>query len=144
MNNPIKTTPEELEELLKLVHKHNGFIFSDLRIAEQIQRIAKSKGYCVTSDVALTAAYNRQGVIFRIGYILGQRHERAKRAARNNAAFEKGIKISAALFESVSEGGDLAKIAAAIKQKRSAETTHTHTRRAEIRVLHRLERRAAA
>ena len=90
----LKPTPEELEELLKLVHKHNGFIFSDLRIAEQIQRIAKSKGYCVTSDVALTAAYNRQGVIFRIGYILGQRHERAKRAeqerkraARNGCIF---------------------------------------------------------
>lgn len=90
----LKPTPEELEELLKLVHKHNGFIFSDLRVAEQIQRIAKSKGYCVTSDVALTAAYNRQGVIFRIGYILGQRHERAKRAeqerkraARNGCIF---------------------------------------------------------
>ena len=90
----LKPTPEELEELLKLVHKHNGFIFSDLRVAEQIQRIAKSKGYCVTSDVELTAAYNRQGVIFRIGYILGQRHERAKkaeqerkRAARNGCIF---------------------------------------------------------
>ena len=90
----LKPTPEELEELLKLVHKHNGFIFSDLRVAEQIQRIAKRKGYCVTSDVALTAAYNRQGVIFRIGYILGQRHERAKRAeqerkraARNGCIF---------------------------------------------------------
>ena len=90
----LKPTPEELEELLKLVHNHNGFIFSDLRVAEQIQRIAKSKGYCVTSDVALTAAYNRQGVIFRIGYILGQRHERAKRAeqerkraARNGCVF---------------------------------------------------------
>ena len=85
----LKPTPEELEELLKLVHKHNGFIFSDLRVAEQIQRIAKSKGYCVTSDVALTAAYNRQGVIFRIGYILGQRHERAKRAEQERKRAER-------------------------------------------------------
>ena len=91
----LKPTPEELEELLKLVHKHNGFIFSDLRVAEQIQRIAKSKGYCVTSDVALTAAYNRQGVIFRIGYILGQRHERAKRAEQERKRAEQERKRAA-------------------------------------------------
>lgn len=91
----LKPTPEELEELLKLVHKHNGFIFSDLRVAEQIQRIAKSKGYCVTSDVALTAAYNRQGVIFRIGYILGQRHERAKKAEQERKRAEQERKRAA-------------------------------------------------
>ena len=91
----LKPTPEELEELLKLVHKHNGFIFSDLRVAEQIQRIAKRKGYCVTSDVALTAAYNRQGVIFRIGYILGQRHERAKRAEQERKRAEQERKRAA-------------------------------------------------
>ena len=78
----LKPTSQELEELIKLIHKHNGLLFSDLRIAQTIQRIAKAKRYCETSDNPLTAAYNRQGVIFRIGYIMGQRAERAKRQSR--------------------------------------------------------------
>ncbi len=39
----LKPTPEELEELLKLVHKHNGFIFSDLRVAEQERKRAEQE-----------------------------------------------------------------------------------------------------
>ena len=141
MNNPIKTTPEELAELIELCGLY--LTAGDMTTADDVYT------ECIKQRAGRDfkwAHYCAVATVFRAGYILGQRHERAKRAARNNAAFEKGIKISAALFESVSEGGDLAKIAAAIKQKRSAETTHTHThtRRAEIRVLHRLERGAAA
>lgn len=77
MREPIKTTPEELAELLTLCYEN--IRISDMTDARDIYDQYINK-YGANRDPDYTAVV-ALGTLYRIGYILGQRSERNRRAA---------------------------------------------------------------
>lgn len=74
MREPIKTTPEELAELLALCHEN--IRLSDMTDARDIYN-QYIKEYGAKRDPDYTAVV-ALGTLYRIGYILGQRSERTR------------------------------------------------------------------
>lgn len=98
MREPIKTTPEELAELLAICHEN--IRIADMTDARHIydQYITK---YGANRDTDYTAVV-ALGTLYRTGYILGQRSERTRRnahteplAGSEQRAFENGLKLGA-------------------------------------------------
>lgn len=119
MREPIKTTPEELAALLTLCHEN--IRIADMTDARGIydQYITKY-GANLDPDYTAVAAL---GTLYRTGYILGQRSERARRPARvkpftggEQQAFENGLKLGAMLSEYMSAGGSICKLLEIINQ----------------------------
>ncbi len=119
MREPIKTTPEELAALLTLCHEN--IRIADMTDARGIydQYITKY-GANLDPDYTAVAAL---GTLYRTGYILGQRSERARRAAHvkpfiggEQRAFENGLKLGAMLKEYLSAGGSVSKLLEIINQ----------------------------
>lgn len=119
MREPIKTTPEELAELLALCHEN--IRIADMTDARCIydQYITK---YGANRDPDYTAVV-ALGTLYRTGYILGQRSERTRRAAHTKPltdgeqrAFENGLKLGAMLKEYLSAGGSVSKLLEIINQ----------------------------
>lgn len=119
MREPIKTTPEELAELLALCHEN--IRIADMTDARCIydQYITK---YGANRDPDYTAVV-ALGTLYRTGYILGQRSERARRAAHVNPftvgeqrAFENGLKLGEMLSGYMSAGGSISKLLELINQ----------------------------
>lgn len=119
MREPIKTTPEELAELLALCHEN--IRIADMTDARHIydQYITK---YGENRDPDYTAVA-ALGTLYRTGYILGQRSERTRRAAHvkpftggEQQAFENGLKLGAMLNEYMSAGGSISKLLELINQ----------------------------
>ena len=119
MREPIKTTPEELAELLALCHEN--IRIADMTDARGIydQYITK---YGANRDPDYTAVV-ALGTLYRTGYILGQRRERARRAARvkpftggEPQAFENSVKLGAMLNAYMSAGGSISKLLELINQ----------------------------
>ncbi len=119
MREPIKTTPEELAELLALCHEN--IRISDMTDARDIydQYITK---YGANRDPDYTAVA-ALGMLYRTGYILGQRSERTRRnshteplAGGEQQAFESGLKLGAMLNEYMSAGGSISKLLELINQ----------------------------
>ena len=119
MREPIKTTPEELAALLTLCHEN--IRIADMTDARGIydQYITKY-GANLDPDYTAVAAL---GTLYRTGYKLGQRSERARRAARvkpftggEQQAFENGLKLGAMLSEYMSAGGSICKLLEIINQ----------------------------
>lgn len=145
MKDPIKTTPEELAELLARCGRYCNY--SDMETGRKLyndymEKFAVSGSPVFTFDGAL-------GAILRIGYILGQRSERARKAAhqasdptapliekatrelaqqyherldkqaaerREQQEFERGLKLGAMLNEYMSAGGSISKLLELIAQ----------------------------
>lgn len=119
MREPIKTTPEELTELLAICHEN--IRIADMTDARHIydQYITK---YGANRDPDYTAVV-APGTLYRTGYILGQRSERTRRAAHiepltggEQRAFENGLKLGAMLSEYMSAGGSISKLLELINQ----------------------------
>lgn len=123
MREPIKTTPEELAELLALCHENMRI--SDMTDARHIydQYITK---YGENRDPDYTAVA-ALGMLYRTGYILGQRSERTRRNAdaeplkgtntsSEQRAFENGLKLGAMLKEYLSAGGSVSNLLELINQ----------------------------
>lgn len=125
MREPIKTTPEELAELLALCHEN--IRIADMTDARGIydQYITK---YGANRDPDYTAVV-ALGTLYRTGYILGQRSERARRAARvkpltdgEQRAFENGLKLGAMLKEYLCAGGSVSNLLELINRADKAAT----------------------
>ena len=78
----ITLDPAEVRELLELINKYNKRSWiSDIYVAEKI--ISRCWKYAAhTTDSAFANSRIAYGAFFRICFILGQRAERAKRAAK--------------------------------------------------------------
>lgn len=119
MREPIKTTPEELAALLTLCHEN-------IRIAGMTDARGIYDQYITKYGANLDPDYTAVaalGTLYRTGYILGQRSERARRAARvkpftggEQQAFENGLKLGAMLSEYMSAGGSICKLLEIINQ----------------------------
>ena len=119
MREPIKTTPEELAALLTLCHEN--IRIADMTDARGIyDQYINKYGANLDPDYTAVAAL---GTLYRTGYILGQRSERARRAAHvkpfiggEQRAFENGLKLGAMLKEYLSAGGSVSKLLEIINQ----------------------------
>ena len=125
MREPIKTTPEELAELLAICHEN--IRIADMTDARRIydQYITK---YGANRDPDYTAVV-ALGTLYRTGYILGQRSERTRRnahteplAGSEQRAFENGLNLGTMLSEYMSAGGSISKLLELINRADEAAT----------------------
>ena len=76
----ITLDPAEVRELLELMDRHNKHFLDDLLTAESISEIAAETGLCKPSPSWTGNTYATMGLIFRAGYIMGQRSARGNRS----------------------------------------------------------------